>query len=191
MIRKTFRSVGVVVLLAGSVMAAEPTKNDFGRTGWYVGCGATYAFEDFSSGGLEVGDAPGFKALGGYRLHRNFAAEVDVDYLNGFDVSAGGYDLGRVRGVATTVNGKGYLATGRVQPYGVAGIGGVYVAGFDSSLDNVLGVNGGFLGRFGGGLDVYATEHLVVNAEATYDLPTGDVSSLRFVPLTLGAQYRF
>jgi hypothetical protein len=111
--------------------------------------------------------------------------------VNGFDVSAGGYDLGRVRGVATTINGKGYLTTGRIQPYGVAGIGGLYVAGFDRSLDNILGVNGGFLARFGGGLDVYATEHFVVNAEATYDLPTGDVSSLRFVPVTLGAQYRF
>src|SRR4026209_1181050 len=117
MIRRTFRLVGVVVLLAGPVAAAEPAKNDFGRTGWYVGGGATYAFENFSSGGVSVDDSAGVKLQGGYRAHRNFAAEVDVDYVNGFDVSAGGYDLGRVRGVATTVNGKGDLTTGRVQPY--------------------------------------------------------------------------
>jgi hypothetical protein len=55
----------------------------------------------------------------------------------------------------------------------------------------MVGIDGGFLMRFGGGMDVYATDHLVLNAEASHDLPTGDVLSLRFVPLTLGAQYRF
>jgi len=77
MIRRTFRLVGVVVLLVGPVAAAEPAKNDFGRTGWYVGGGATYAFENFSSGGVSVDDSAGFKLQGGYRAHPNFAAEAE------------------------------------------------------------------------------------------------------------------
>jgi hypothetical protein len=189
---KTVGLLGLVVVLSGVAFAEEASGTDPARRGWYVGGGATYAFEQFPDGhGLDVEDSPGFKVLGGYRLHPNLGAELDVDYLHGFDVEVGGYDAAHVRGVATTLNGKGYLATGRVQPYGVAGVGGLYVAGLDSSLHNVLGVNGGFLTRFGGGLDVYATEHVVLNAEATYDLPTGRVSDLRFVPLTIGAQYRF
>jgi opacity protein-like surface antigen len=195
MIRRTFGWLGLVTVLAGTALAAEPGSTDFARTGWYLGGGATYAFEDFRTGAagdaVGIDDSAGFKLLGGYRAHPNFAAELDLDYLHGFDVNVGGTRAASIRGVATTINGKGYLTTGRVQPYGVAGVGGLYVAGLDSSLDNILGVNGGFLARFGGGMDLYATEHVVLNAEATYDLPTGDVSSLRFVPVTLGAQYRF
>jgi opacity protein-like surface antigen len=185
---RTFGWLGLVAVLTGTALAAEPGAGDPGRTGWYLGAGATYALEQFRSGRAD--DSPGLKMLGGYRAHRHFAAELDVDYLNGFDVRADG-DESHVRGVATTLNGKGYLTTGRIQPYGVAGLGGLYVSGIDRSLQNLFGVHGGFLTRFGAGLDLYATDHLVVNAEATYDLPTGAVSALRFVPITLGAQYRF
>jgi opacity protein-like surface antigen len=192
MVRNTLGWLGLVTMLSGTALATEPGGADYARRGWYVGGGATYAFEQFPDGhGLDVGNSPGVKALGGYRVHPNFGAELDVDYLHDFDFDVAGYDVAHVRGVATTVNGKGYLTTGRVQPYAVAGVGGLYVAGVDASLDNVLGLSGGFLTRFGGGLDLYATEHVVLNAEATYDLPTGRVSDLRFVPLTLGAQYRF
>jgi opacity protein-like surface antigen len=189
---KTLGLLGLVAVLTGAAIAAEPNGTDYARRGWYVGGGVTYAFEQFPDHhDLAVDDSPGFKVLGGYRVLPNLAAELDADYLHDFDVQVGGTDVAHIRGVATTLNGKGYLTTGRVQPYGVAGIGGLYVAGLDSSLHNILGVNGGFLTRVGGGLDLYATEHVVLNAEATYDLPTGRVSDLRFVPLTIGAQYRF
>jgi hypothetical protein len=192
MIGRTFAGFGLAVVLCGTAIAAESSEGDLARRGWYVGGGATYAFEQFRPGtdGVGVDDSAGFKVLGGYRAHPHVAAELAVDYLHDFEVRYGGF-RGHVRGVATTINGKGYLTRGRVQPYGVAGLGGLYVSGHDASLRNVLGLSGGFLTRFGGGLDVYATDHVVLNAEATYDLPTGNVSDLRFVPLTLGAQYRF
>src|SRR5689334_717400 len=137
---KTLRLLGLVAVLTGAALAAEPNSGDYGRRGWYVGGGATYAFEQFPDHrDVSVDGTPGFKALGGYRVLPNLAAELDVDYLHGFDVHVDGYDAGSIRGVATTVNGKGYLTTGRVQPYGVAGIGGLYVAGVDSSLHDVLG----------------------------------------------------
>ena len=190
--RTTLGWLALVSLLSSPAVAAEPAGDDLGRRGWYVGGGGIYAIEQLSHrDGVGVDDSPGFRVLGGYRAYPNFAAELDVDYLHGFDVHVAEYGGASVRGVATTLNGKGYLATGRVQPYGVAGLGGLYVAGLDSSLHDLLGLDHGFLGRFGGGLDVYATEHVVLNAEATYDLPTGDVASLRVVPVTLGAQYRF
>lgn len=141
---------------------------------------------------MHAGNSGGVKLLGGYRAHPRFGAELDVDYLHGFAVHDRRFGASsRVRGVATTLDGKGYLATGRVQPYGVAGVGGLYVTGLDASLQNLLGSHGGLVTRFGGGMDLYATDHVVVNAEATYDLGAGNVSSLRFVPVTLDAQYRF
>ena len=190
MIRRTFAWFAMATVLGGTAIAAETSAADPGRTGWYVGGGATYAFEAVTGAGASasVGDSPGFTVLGGYRLHRNVAAELDVDYLNDFGVDVAGREAAHLTAVATTLNGKGYLATGRVQPYGVVGVGGLYGVAWDlfRTADAA-----GFLARFGGGMDLYATDHVVLNAEASYDLPTGDLAALRFVPVTVGAQYRF
>ena len=48
-----------------------------------------------------------------------------------------------------------------------------------------------FATRLGGGLDVYATRHIVVSASATYVIPTGENRGLEFATFGLGAQYRF
>jgi hypothetical protein len=191
MARRTFGWLGLVALLSGSAIAADTNGGDFARRGWYLGGGGTYAVEQLDTGNVQAGNSGGVKLLGGYRAHPRFGTELDVDYLHGFAVHDSRSGTASLRGVATTLNGKGYLATGRVQPYGVAGVGGLYVTGLDASLQNLLGANGGLVTRLGGGMDLYATDHVVVNAEATYDLGAGNVSSLRFVPVTLGAQYRF
>jgi opacity protein-like surface antigen len=49
----------------------------------------------------------------------------------------------------------------------------------------------GFTWRLGGGFDFYQTENVVLNIEAVYYLPTGDVRDFDFVTIGLGAQYRF
>ncbi len=195
MIRRTlWYGLGFMVALGGGAFAGTAPDADFGRTGWYVGGGGTYAVESVdrgqASGAIDVGNSAGLRVLGGYRAHPNLAAELAVDYLPAFGVDVDGHRVGHVSAIASTLSGKGYLTAGRVQPYGVAGVGALHAVASDS-----LGLRTsdatGFLARFGGGVDVYATSHVVVNLESSYDLPTGDVSDLRFVPITLGAQYRF
>jgi hypothetical protein len=45
--------------------------------------------------------------------------------------------------------------------------------------------------RFGGGIDLYATKHVVVSAEVDYVLPFGDLENLDYLSFGLGLQYRF
>jgi hypothetical protein len=48
-----------------------------------------------------------------------------------------------------------------------------------------------FAARFGGGIDLYATKHVVLSVEAEYVLPTGDVKDLDYISIGWGFQYRF
>jgi opacity protein-like surface antigen len=114
-----------------------------------------------------------------------------------------------------TVDIKGYLATGRLQPFLLLGGGTMTV---QTKVTNPTGVqkstevtpptdpttflpNRGpviqsrsyqdFVFRFGGGIDVYATENVVVNVGATYLLPMGLVKTLDLFTIGGGIEYRF
>jgi hypothetical protein len=48
-----------------------------------------------------------------------------------------------------------------------------------------------FVMRFGGGVDFYATKHVVVSAEIDYVLPFGNLAPLDYLSIGMGIQYRF
>jgi hypothetical protein len=93
--------------LAGS---AEETEPDYGATGPYVGIGAAYAWDQFDSfGSLDPDMAIGFDAWGGYRFVSYLAAELQLEYLNGFDVQIPGFGFfsgGKLEGEAVTFTGN-------------------------------------------------------------------------------------
>jgi hypothetical protein len=45
--------------------------------------------------------------------------------------------------------------------------------------------------RFGGGIDLYATENVVVRGEANYVLPTGSLHDLKYLSIGMGVHWRF
>ena len=45
--------------------------------------------------------------------------------------------------------------------------------------------------RFGGGIDLYATQNVVVSLEADYVLPVGKLEDLNYITVSWGFQYRF
>ncbi len=157
-------------------------------------------FEDLlgSPTSLSTDDSLGISGLLGYRCHRHFSLEAEVEWLDGFDADVSVAPLGKVAKIeieplVVTTNVKGYILTGRVQPFLLAGFG-VMVA--DAKL-RVSGVGSDsndetdFATRFGGGIDFYATKHVVVGADASYVLPFGDLEDLDYVSIGIGLEYRF
>ncbi len=178
-----------------TVAGASPDTPATGRTGAYVGGGVLYAVEDLDDAGVGFGDSWGFDARGGYRVHRNIAVEGQLQYFDEFGAGVstpfGRADLD-LQGLAVTANAKGYPLTGRIQPYSLLGIGFSWfeatarlrgLTATDSSVD--------FVFRGGGGIDFYLTDHVVLNAEATYLLVTGDFDNGGVIPIVLGVHYRF
>jgi opacity protein-like surface antigen len=198
----------------------EVDEDDFARRGWLVGVGGSYAFESFEDDAEAdfqrdlpppPGDAPvalsvdnsfGFNGRVGYRCHRYFSAEVEVEWLDGFsaDLTETGFpQLAKVgfEPVVVTANAKGYLPFGRYQPFLLVGAG---VMTADIKLRDPVGLTGTgvestsaneFAWRFGGGIDFYATEHVVVSVGADYVLPFGELDALDYITVTWGLQYRF
>ena len=175
-------------------MIGTPTsvqaEDDYDRPGFYLGAGLGLGFEQFEdTGGLDIDTGIGFDGWAGLRFDPNFAAELQLEYIDRFDTSVGGVDIdGNV--LAFTGNLKTYLMTGRVQPFAVIGIGFLWaeVEGLGASVSDT-----GFAARFGGGVDLYTYTwpNVSLGATASYVKTAADFDDLDYVSLVLGFQYRF
>ena len=197
-----------IVCSSVALTAGEDAKQDeFARRGWLIGVAGSYAIETFKddtesdaqkifgpTASLSVDDSFGFNGRVGYRCHRWFSAEVEVEWLDRFktDLSAAGpINIGiDIEPVVVTANMKGYILTGRYQPFLLVG-GGVMTAEFKSrGVPGSITLNE-FTMRFGGGIDLYATKNVVVTVGADYVLPFDDLKDLDYISIGWGFEYRF
>ena len=205
--RRLALPVIVCALLVGANARALEPGEDHARSGWYVGLGAVYAFEDFDGDAAQLAlpdppyaarfeprfdDSAGIHLLGGYRVTPHFALELGYEWLEGFDAKAAEPDL-EVDSHLITLDAKLFALTGRVQPFARAGVG-VHLANIeivDGDFRKPWEESSGFAARFGIGVDYYLTRHWVVGVEGRYVLSTGDTKHFDYGGLMLGAQYRF
>ena len=186
----------------------------FDRRGFVIGLNGTYAIEAFRENeeadlqdalqpfttSLTMGNTGGLSGFVGYRCNRHFSAELQVEWLHGFEgvqseEMQGEFATATLEPIFTSVNGKGYLLTGRYQPYVLVGAGTLTV---DTETREILDpTNSNSLTktmiamRFGGGVDVYATKHIVVNLGVDYVLPVTGVKNLEYISINAGLRYRF
>ena len=206
-------------LVAGSALAGENVSSTFDQPGFYIGAGGVYASDIFETEiediaedtfgvpvNVDVEDSWGANGRIGYRLGSWFAAEIQYEWIDAFDVdlAAVGLPIGAASLEAQTVtlNGRLIAPIWRTQPYLLVGVGGAFYDFKDNTAGNILGGSGdrtGFAGRVGGGLDVYLTQNLVLNAEATVLLTTedfhtpaaGDLDDLYYLSVGAGLRYQF
>ncbi len=209
--------MGRIVSLSTALVlvSAAPgnAQDDFARKGFYVGLGGTYAIDTFENeledeiedalGGpvnVSVDDSLGINGRIGYRFHRHFSAEVQAEWLDGFEADVSVPGFGKIAGVdlepwVVTGNVKGHLLTGRYQPFLLVGLG--VMTAKAKVRDTVgLGLSASerltdFTTRFGAGVDLYATEKVVFSVGADYVLPIGDLDDADYVSVGWGLQYRF
>jgi opacity protein-like surface antigen len=171
---------------------------EYARTGPYIGVGGVFAMELFD-GGMNVDNSNGFHVRAGYRVHPHIAVEARYEhYLNfetdpgtGTGIGAPNNGLGHFEGWSITGNVKGFILTGRWQPYVLFGMGYLDI--------NYPGPNRGgdarpgddFAMRFGVGMDAHLTEHISIGPEVAYVLPVGDAEDLDFLTIGLGLQFNF
>ncbi len=149
---------------------------------------------------VKVDETVGVDLRAGYRIHRNFAVEMQFQWLSDVKIKAAGIKLLEVETWALTGNLKVFLLTdriaaallgGRIQPYLVSGVGLMHFDIGDSLIPLPDDDGQDLAARFGGGVDFYATRKIGAYLDVTYLMATGDVEGLDHVGLSLGAIYRF
>jgi opacity protein-like surface antigen len=194
--------LGLIVALPAAAQDQQPEWDDsyypFAREGFYMGFGAQFALENFDKdppvevpgvdSDITADDGGGISLRAGYRVHPRIAAEVLFQYYWGFEVRDRAGALPGVNdkfdGWTLTANAKIYPLLGRIQPYAVAGMGGIV-------FKEKKGDDSGFVARMGGGFDVYITDRFVLDLEIAYLFPGGSISELQFATFAAGLQYRY
>ena len=200
-------AVALAVVVAASAARAQTTytrsessytesQSDwdvYNRPGPYVGVGGSYMVPGFQDGArsADFGDTLGFNVRGGYRLNEYWAFEGLYEYgdFNAHQVLPGEHIQ-----TNTFMGGtKLILPLGRFQPY-LSGSAGFVNANADKALrrDTNWDVDGtNFAGRFGGGVDLFATENVAIFLDASYTMPIHEVSDLYYFSFGWGAKYVF
>jgi len=125
----------------------------------------------------------GLNFRGGVVVNERITLEGQVEWIAGYDLKSPsataipGLTRASLESVAYTVNLRFYPLDGRIQPYAIAGIGGQNTW-LESNLGNSDGF-GSFIGRFGGGVDVYLTRHIALTGEFTYVAATEGTTTFR------------
>lgn len=214
--RGTFAALLTVAMSLALAVPASAEKDDepepglYEQNGLYLVATATYAFP-LERGNLVDGAAdrrlvtPGNGIKGnvdnsfgyggrlGYRLHPRVALEGQFELLNNIEIdvqdAAGVESKDELQAYSVTGNAKGYFATGRFQPYAIAGAGWMRTR-LKPDVTSTQHHNG-FTARFGGGIDIYGSPDVALTLESTYVLATGGTADLDNISLSAGLMLRF
>jgi len=189
--------------------------DDYERTGWFVGGKIVSATEFLDEGQEEENNreaspipvefkmdsgntSAGFSLVGGRRCNDRFSVEIGFEWVDDFSGKFIRTDNGNVAKSATfapivgTINLKGYLLTGRYQPYGLFGVGLMAIDEVTKTTSATSRQTTGLLAlRFGGGIDYYLTRNWVLNAELDYIYSATDIETFDYLSLGFGVSYRF
>jgi len=223
-------TIGLLVTGPGTAVAAQDAWSsqsswrgkDHVNLGGYLVIGGLTGFEAFQrDGGQSFDGSMGFVLKGGARVHPYFAAEVEGNFLSGFDTVVNLTNVPSppaglppavgltIDGGNVTVNAKAYLPLGRIQPHATVGLGGMwarlrstypvtvvctpswYYYWYCNGAYARLASGGGFAMRFGGGVDLQVTDDWALVVEAAYVRPFGEIEDLSYVNLNWGVRFDF
>jgi hypothetical protein len=163
---------------AATPAAAQQTSTVYSHNRYYVGASGIAAFIT-GDNASNTDPSIGIAARAGGRIHEYVALEVNGEWNDRFDYDGDGH----LTAWAAMGSAKGFLLTGRIQPYGILSAGVIQVrqmGGGSATADLGFAARGGF------GVDYYLTRDMALSFTATYTRPVGDPDDYDFVSLNWG-----
>jgi opacity protein-like surface antigen len=180
---------GLVVLMLTLPAAAleaeeEEEEIDYQRSAWYLVGSVAFADTHFKDN-PNFGTGWGFNIRGGYRAIEYAAFEIEYERF-GHLLSRDGSPRAEAEVNAVTFNTKVPFFSGPLQPFLHYGLGAVIA---DNDLERQKLTD--FAMRMGGGLDIYFSDHIILNTSIDYVRGFGDVRDYRWMSIGVGVGYRF
>lgn len=147
--------------------------------GFYTAIGGFLAAPN-TEGFDDVAGGAGFSARGGYRANSYFAAELVLDWVEGFNRSNGS----ELETLFLGGNLKVHYPLRFVQPYAQLGIGYFHASPGRQNFDNAAS-------RTGFGFEIPLTRHFGLDIDAAYVWVWDDHQGADYAMIGLGAQYWF
>jgi len=183
--------VTILVFFAFSINAkASPAEK-----GFYIGGGASYAWENFDTndldplGNVDIDDTWGLNAFAGYRFTRHIALEGNFNWYDDFDAKINGLDFQvKIWTLMLDLKAMYPVYNDRLVPY--VRIGGGYMKG-EIEVGSLDESDGDFAANLGGGLDYYVTDMISLGLDGKYVWGTGDVDDLEYFVGTVNVAFHF
>jgi hypothetical protein len=178
---------------AGAEAEEQPAPDAYDRRGWYAGVGGTWGIGTFDDEHMDGDDVSwGANARAGYRCNGRLSNEIEVEWLDGFDRSITHSPLhASFESLFISDNVKGYLLTGRYQPFLMAGFGFLKMDAVTKNGDAPYADRRMAALRLGLGADIYVTKQLVASLDLSHILPVTGNTEFKYYTVGLGLQYRF
>ena len=205
-----------VILALAAASPAFADDEDYARNGFYgsfkiAGNHYTKIEQDVKSdiegagyAGQVTAEGPlGLDVRAGYRFHPHLGADIEFLWFTKSTTEFTGttsenpnikndnFDVFKVETLNFFGNLKGYILTGRIQPFAQVGVGLMHAKIDDKLSLNTLKGGDAFVARFGGGVELYINPHFAFVVEGDYLLPTGGLNQLNSGMWAAGIKYRF
>lgn len=182
-----------LLLLGASTASAQGNKDlVYGRDGFAVG---VYGMAAISPSGrpvavrddIQLSNSGGFGFNVEYRFHQLASVELLAETVER-DVESELDPTEEFRMWSMSLNGRIYLAPGRLQPFLLAGFG--FGTGSETRLIPGSGATSAQV-RVGGGGDFYITDHFVLGFSIEKPFFFSSLSELDYLKIGAGLKYRF
>jgi opacity protein-like surface antigen len=170
-------------------------SDQFNLPGFYIGGGASYAWENFDTndldplGNVDIDDAWGLNAFSGYRFTRYIALEGNLNWYDDFDAKINGFDFQvKIWTLMLDLKAMYPVYNDRLVPY--VRIGGGYMDG-EIEVGGLNESDEDFAFNLGGGLDYYVTDMISLGLDGKYVWGTGDLDDLEYFVATANVAFHF
>jgi opacity protein-like surface antigen len=191
-----WRALALSMMATIIAAAGALAELDTDRTGGYIAAGGGVAVireDNFVNPGdftERTGNSGLVDARGGFRFHEHIAAELQIHYLHEFLTRSNFFNTTVWVQDAMSVNGsaniRGYLLTDKVQPYGLFGLGAMWVQDDIRDLSTTA-----FMLRTGAGIEFWVLRNFGLDVAFSYNIPFGELDDYQYFGATAALIFRF
>jgi opacity protein-like surface antigen len=195
-----FDRIAALIVAAAALLlpaAAVHADEEFERKGMYMAAGGLAALQNFGLTDTSNDWVGGFDLRLGYRMNRVVSVETEYQWVGNWSdpgdaIASPPIDPSEINAWTWSANVKGNVPLGRIQPYGLIGVG-MYRVAIKRGMDDYPAPQDDIDAMMKGaiGVDFYVSRNFVVSPEVSYSALFDQNDSFDYMGVGVMLSYRF